>query len=67
VRILGDVTQKGALDLLRKADDIYINAIRRHGLYDDIWQVSVLFMRISLQFFCNLLQAERQKVAQEPE
>lgn len=39
VRILGDVTQEGALDLLRKVDDVYINAIRRAGLYDEIWQV----------------------------
>lgn len=38
MRILGDVTQEGALDLLRKVDDVYISAIRRHGLYDEIWQ-----------------------------
>jgi GMP synthase (glutamine-hydrolysing) len=39
VRILGDVTDPKALSVLRQVDEIYINAIRRAGLYDSIWQV----------------------------
>jgi len=37
VRVLGDVTRE-RLDLLRRADDIYIRLLREHGEYDNIWQ-----------------------------
>ena len=37
IRIIGEVT-KPKLDLLRKADAIYIDEIKKHGLYNDIWQ-----------------------------
>lgn len=43
VRVLGDVTREGALDLLRQVDDVYVSAIRRHGLYDEIWQARASF------------------------
>jgi hypothetical protein len=39
VRVLGDVTEGNKLDVLREADEIFINAIREYGLYDEIWQV----------------------------
>src|SRR4051812_107708 len=37
IRIPGEVTEE-KLDILRLADDIFIEEIRRAGLYDDIWQ-----------------------------
>jgi GMP synthase (glutamine-hydrolysing) len=37
IRIPGEIT-KDAADLLRKADKIYLDAIREEGLYDAIWQ-----------------------------
>ncbi len=37
IRIPGEVTQEKA-DILRKADAIYIDEIRKAGLYDAIWQ-----------------------------
>lgn len=37
VRIIGDIT-KERLDLLREADDIYMQEIKAAGLYDEIWQ-----------------------------
>ncbi len=37
IRCPGEIT-RDKLDILRKADAIYIDQIRRHGLYDEIWQ-----------------------------
>jgi GMP synthase (glutamine-hydrolysing) len=37
VRIIGDVTRE-RLDILREADAIVIDEIRKAGLYDEIWQ-----------------------------
>src|ERR1700736_4066517 len=37
IRCPGEVTRE-KLDILRRADDIFIEEIRRAGLYDDIWQ-----------------------------
>ena len=37
IRCPGEITRE-KLDILRKADAVYIDQIRRHGLYDDIWQ-----------------------------
>jgi GMP synthase (glutamine-hydrolysing) len=37
VRILGEITAE-RLDILRKADAIYIDLLRKRGLYDEIWQ-----------------------------
>ncbi|KAG0474854.1 hypothetical protein HPP92_014540 [Vanilla planifolia] len=38
VRILGDVTEGNALNILREVDEIFIQAIKDAGLYDSIWQ-----------------------------
>ena len=46
VRVLGDVTQGGALDTLREVDEVYIEAIREWGLYDQIWQAFAVFLPI---------------------
>jgi len=37
VRILGDIT-RNKLDILREADDIFINEIKEAGIYNKIWQ-----------------------------
>jgi GMP synthase (glutamine-hydrolysing) len=45
IRIPGDVT-KEKCDILRLADDIYIEEIRRAGLYDDIWQAFAVLLPV---------------------
>ncbi|MBN8293735.1 glutamine-hydrolyzing GMP synthase [Rhodobacter sp. NTK016B] len=37
IRCPGEITRE-KLEILRKADAIYIDQIRKHGLYDEIWQ-----------------------------
>ncbi|WP_395002683.1 glutamine-hydrolyzing GMP synthase [Cypionkella sp.] len=37
IRCPGEITPE-KLDILRKADAVYIDQIRKHGLYDEIWQ-----------------------------
>ncbi|MEM1350816.1 MAG: glutamine-hydrolyzing GMP synthase [Pseudomonadota bacterium] len=37
IRCPGEITRE-KLDILRAADAVYIDQIRKHGLYDDIWQ-----------------------------
>ncbi|MBH1974255.1 MAG: glutamine-hydrolyzing GMP synthase [Rhodobacteraceae bacterium] len=37
IRCPGEITVE-KLDILRRADAVYIDQIRKHGLYDDIWQ-----------------------------
>ena len=37
IRILGPVDAE-KLDVLRRADDIFINALKDRGLYDEVWQ-----------------------------
>ncbi|MEI4194987.1 glutamine-hydrolyzing GMP synthase [Roseovarius sp. E0-M6] len=34
------------LDILRKADAVYIDQIRKHGLYDEIWQAFVAILPV---------------------
>lgn len=46
VRVLGDVTEGDALDVLRQVDEIYINTIRDFGLYDKIWQAFAVFLPV---------------------
>ncbi len=45
VRVLGEIT-KEKLDLLREADDIFIQEIREAGLYNDIWQAFVVLLPV---------------------
>ena len=46
MRILGDVTENDALETLRLVDEIYINAIKEFGLYDEIWQAFAVHLPI---------------------
>ena len=45
IRCPGTITRE-KLDILRYADDIYIEEIRRHGLYDDIWQAFAVILPV---------------------
>ncbi|HTY58576.1 MAG TPA: glutamine-hydrolyzing GMP synthase [Bacteroidota bacterium] len=45
VRVLGDVTRE-RLALLREADEIFVEEVRRAGLYRDIWQGFVVLLPV---------------------
>jgi GMP synthase (glutamine-hydrolysing) len=45
IRCPGEIT-RAKLDILRRADDIYIEEIRRAGLYDDIWQAFAVLLPV---------------------
>jgi GMP synthase (glutamine-hydrolysing) len=45
VRVLGELTPE-RLDLLRRADAIFVEEIRRAGLYRDIWQGFVVLLPV---------------------
>ncbi|WP_406858191.1 glutamine-hydrolyzing GMP synthase [Alsobacter sp. KACC 23698] len=45
IRIPGEVT-KDKCDILRLADEIYLEEIRRAGLYDDIWQAFAVLLPV---------------------
>ena len=45
IRCPGDVT-RDKLDILRRADAVYIDQIRKHGLYDEIWQAFVALLPV---------------------
>jgi GMP synthase (glutamine-hydrolysing) len=45
IRVLSDVT-RDKLDVLRKADAIYLEEIRATGLYDDIWQAFAVLLPV---------------------
>jgi GMP synthase (glutamine-hydrolysing) len=45
VRILGEIVRED-LDILREADAIFIDEIRRAGLYDDIWQAFAVLLPV---------------------
>jgi GMP synthase (glutamine-hydrolysing) len=45
IRIPGEVS-RDKLDILRKADLIYLEEIRRHGLYDQIWQAFAVLLPV---------------------
>lgn len=45
IRIPGDITREKC-DILRKADAIYIDEIRKAGLYDEIWQAFAVLLPV---------------------
>ncbi len=45
IRCPGDITRE-KLDILRLADDIFVEEIRRVGLYDDIWQAFAVLLPV---------------------
>jgi len=44
-RILSDVTAE-KLEILRQADDIFIDEIRSHGIYTQIWQAFAVLLPV---------------------
>jgi GMP synthase (glutamine-hydrolysing) len=45
IRIPGEITREKA-DILRKADAIYLEEIKKAGLYDDIWQAFAVLLPV---------------------
>ena len=45
IRCPGEITQN-KLEILRNADAIYLDQIRQHGLYDEIWQAFVAILPV---------------------
>jgi len=45
IRCPGEITRE-KLEVLRKADAVYIDQIRKHGLYDEIWQAFVAILPV---------------------
>ena len=45
IRILGEITEE-KVALLQEADDIYIQALKSHNLYDTIWQAGAILLPV---------------------
>jgi len=45
IRILGEITRE-KIRLVQEADDIYIKALRKFGLYDRIWQAGAILLPV---------------------
>jgi GMP synthase (glutamine-hydrolysing) len=45
IRILGEVTEE-KVALLQNADDIYIQALREHNLYESVWQAGAILLPV---------------------
>ena len=45
IRVLGEITKKN-VEILRKADEIFINKIKENGLYDKIWQAFCVLLPV---------------------
>ncbi|MGE3067054.1 MAG: glutamine-hydrolyzing GMP synthase, partial [Hyphomicrobiaceae bacterium] len=45
IRIPGEITEE-KLDILRKADAVYLDEIRKAGLYDEIWQAFAVLLPV---------------------
>ncbi len=45
IRILGEVTAE-KVDLLQRADAIYINGLKEFGLYDQVWQAGTILLPV---------------------
>ncbi|MEM9600980.1 MAG: GMP synthase (glutamine-hydrolyzing), partial [Pseudomonadota bacterium] len=45
IRCPGEIT-RARLDILREADAVYLDQIRKHGLYNDIWQAFAVLLPV---------------------
>ena len=45
IRVPDEIT-KEKLDILREADAVYLDEIRKHGLYDEIWQAFAVLLPV---------------------
>ncbi len=46
IRILGDITAE-KVTMLQEADALFIQGLRDHGLYDDVWQAGVMLLPVN--------------------
>lgn len=45
IRILGDITAE-KVSMLQEADALFIQGLREHGLYNDVWQAGVMLLPV---------------------
>jgi GMP synthase (glutamine-hydrolysing) len=45
IRILGEITEE-KVQLLQKADDIYVKALKHHNLYATVWQAGAILLPV---------------------
>ena len=45
IRLLGKMTREN-LGILKEADNIFINLLKKHGLYDTVWQAGVILLPV---------------------
>ncbi|NMC37823.1 MAG: glutamine-hydrolyzing GMP synthase, partial [Bacteroidales bacterium] len=45
IRVLGKMS-KEKLGMLKEADNIFIEGLRKHGLYDSVWQAAVILLPV---------------------
>ena len=45
IRLLGKITRQ-KLAILKEADDIFIEGLRKNGLYDKVWQAAVILLPV---------------------
>ena len=45
IRILGKMSRE-KLEILKEADDIFIEGLRKNGLYDSVWQAAVILLPV---------------------
>ncbi|MGE5419138.1 MAG: glutamine-hydrolyzing GMP synthase, partial [Chloroflexota bacterium] len=45
IRLLGTMTRE-KLEILKEADDIFIEGLKKHGLYDSVWQAGVILLPV---------------------
>jgi GMP synthase (glutamine-hydrolysing) len=45
IRLLGKMTRE-KLEILKDADDIFIENLKKHGLYDSVWQAGVILLPV---------------------
>jgi len=45
IRILGDITAE-KVRILQEVDALFINGLREHGLYDDVWQAGAILLPV---------------------
>ncbi len=46
IRILGDVTAE-RIRILQEVDHVFIQGLKDHGLYDDVWQAGAIFLPVN--------------------
>ena len=45
IRLLGEMTRE-KLEILKEADEIFIEGLKKHGLYDTVWQAGVILLPV---------------------